>query len=56
VRVGTFVCGVLNSVLFTWVYIHARGSVLIATLFHGAINLSQGLFSAAWTPPASTGR
>jgi uncharacterized protein len=31
------------SVLITWVYLHARGSVLIATLFHGAINLSQGL-------------
>src|SRR3712207_8645737 len=31
------------SVLFTWIYLHTRGSVLIATLFHGAINLSQGL-------------
>jgi membrane protease YdiL (CAAX protease family) len=32
------------SVLFTWIYLHTRGSVLIATLFHGAINLFQGLF------------
>jgi uncharacterized membrane protein len=26
------------------IYLHTKGSVLIATLFHGAINLSQGLF------------
>jgi membrane protease YdiL (CAAX protease family) len=32
------------SILMTWVFLHTRGSVLIATLFHGAINLSQGLF------------
>jgi membrane protease YdiL (CAAX protease family) len=30
------------SVLIGWVYLHTRGSVLIATLTHGAINLSQG--------------
>jgi hypothetical protein len=28
----------------TWVFLHTLGSVLIATLFHGAINLSQGMF------------
>ena len=32
------------SILMTWVFLHTVGSVLIATLFHGAINLSQGLF------------
>jgi membrane protease YdiL (CAAX protease family) len=32
------------SILMTWVFLHTLGSVLIATLFHGAINLSQGLF------------
>jgi uncharacterized protein len=32
------------SILMTWVFLHTRGSVLIATLFHGAINLSQGFF------------
>jgi hypothetical protein len=32
------------SILMTWVFLHTRGSVLIATLFHGAINLSQGMF------------
>jgi uncharacterized protein len=32
------------SILMTWVFLHTRGSVLIATLFHGAINLSQGIF------------
>ena len=35
------------SILMTWVFLHTRGSVLIATLFHGAINLSQGLFLGA---------
>ena len=38
------------SVLFTWVYLHTRGSVLIATLFHGAINLSQGILLAGVEP------
>ena len=32
------------SVIMTWIYLHTRGSVLIATLCHGAINLSQGFF------------
>jgi CAAX protease family protein len=32
------------SVLLTWLYLHTNGSVLLATLCHGAINLSQGLF------------
>ena len=32
------------SILMTWVFLRTLGSVLIATLFHGAINLSQGLF------------
>jgi membrane protease YdiL (CAAX protease family) len=38
------------SVLFTWIYLHTRGSVLIATLFHGAINLSQGLLLGGLDP------
>jgi uncharacterized protein len=38
------------SVLFTWVYLHSRGSVLVATLFHGAINLSQGLILGGLDP------
>jgi membrane protease YdiL (CAAX protease family) len=28
-----------KSVLFTWVFLHTRGSVLLAILFHGATNL-----------------
>jgi membrane protease YdiL (CAAX protease family) len=28
-----------KSVLFTWVFLHTRGSVLLAVLFHGATNL-----------------
>ena len=32
------------SVVFTWVYLRTRGSVLITAPLHGAINLSQGFF------------
>jgi membrane protease YdiL (CAAX protease family) len=35
------------SILITWLFMHTRGSVLLATLFHGAINLSQGVFLGA---------
>ena len=38
------------SVLFTWIYLHTGGSVLLATLFHGAINLSQGLLLGGLDP------
>jgi membrane protease YdiL (CAAX protease family) len=38
------------SVLLSWVYVHTNGSVLIATLFHGAINLSQGFFLGGVDP------
>ena len=38
------------SILLTWVVLHARGSVLIATLFHGAINICQGFFLAGVDP------
>jgi uncharacterized protein len=38
------------SILLTWVFLHTRGSVLIATLFHGAINVSQGFFLAGVDP------
>ena len=32
------------SVVFTWVYLRTRGSVLITAPLHGAINLSRGFF------------
>jgi CAAX protease family protein len=38
------------SILLSWVFLHTRGSVLIATLFHGAINLFQGFFLAGTEP------
>jgi membrane protease YdiL (CAAX protease family) len=38
------------SVLFTWIYLYTRGSVLIATLLHGAINLFQGYFLGGIDP------
>ncbi len=41
---------VAYSILFTWVYIHTRGSVLISTLLHGSINLSQGIFTGGVDP------
>jgi membrane protease YdiL (CAAX protease family) len=38
------------SVVIGWVYVHSRGSVLIASLMHGAINLSQGFFLGGVDP------
>jgi membrane protease YdiL (CAAX protease family) len=38
------------SLLLSWVFLHTRGSVLIATLFHGAINVCQGFFLAGTDP------
>ena len=38
------------SVVIGWVYVHTRGSVLIASLMHGAINLSQGFFLGGVNP------
>ena len=48
---GAFlVMTVSYSVLLGWAFLHTRGSVLIATLFHGAINLSQGFFLGGMDP------
>jgi membrane protease YdiL (CAAX protease family) len=41
---------VAYSVVIGWVYVHTRGSVLIASLMHGAINLSQGFFLGGVNP------
>jgi uncharacterized protein len=38
------------SVVIGWVYVHSRESVLIASLMHGAINLSQGFFLGGVDP------
>jgi CAAX protease family protein len=38
------------SVVIGWVYVHTGGSVLIAILLHGAINLSQGFFLGQVNP------
>jgi uncharacterized protein len=40
------------SILMSWVFLHTKGSVLIATLFHGSINVSQGFFLAGTEPAA----
>lgn len=34
------------SILLTWLFLHTRGSVLLATLFHGSINVFQGFLLA----------
>ena len=38
------------SVVIGWVFVHARGSVLVASLLHGAINLSRGFFLGGVDP------
>ena len=38
------------SVLLCWIFLHTAGSVLIATLVHGAINLFQGVFFGGVAP------
>ena len=34
------------SILLSWLFLHTRGSVLLATLFHGSINIFQGFLLA----------
>lgn len=38
------------SVLLCWIYLHTAGSVLIATMAHGAMNLFQGIFLGGVDP------
>lgn len=38
------------SVLLCWIFVHTAGSVLIATLAHGAMNLFQGIFLGGVDP------
>jgi uncharacterized protein len=38
------------SVLITWIFVHTAGSVLIATLVHGAINFFHGFFLGGVDP------
>jgi membrane protease YdiL (CAAX protease family) len=42
----------IYSVLLCWLFLHAAGSVLLATLAHGAINLFQGVFFGGVDPAA----
>jgi membrane protease YdiL (CAAX protease family) len=43
--VPTLIVFLAQSVLYTWLYQHTRGSVLMATLFHGATNASGFLYA-----------
>ena len=42
----------IYSVLLCWLFLHTSGSVLLATLAHGAINLFQGVFFGGVDPAA----
>jgi hypothetical protein len=35
---------IVLSILYTWIYQHTRGSVLLAVLFHGAFNTFSAMF------------
>ncbi len=39
------------SVIFTWLYNHTRGSVLLAYLMHGAVNTWTRVFPIDYAPP-----
>jgi membrane protease YdiL (CAAX protease family) len=39
-----FVIVMAGDILFTWLFLHTRGSVLIAMLFHSALNAASGVF------------
>lgn len=47
--IGSFVASVVAlSILFTFVYLRTSGSLLIAVLFHDAVNTSADLFAAPY--------
>lgn len=48
--VAFFIMTTAYSLLMTWIFLHTRGSVLIATFFHGAVNVAQGFFLAGTDP------
>ena len=49
---GWFLAGiVLAAIMFTWVYNHTKGSLLIALLFHTATALTSSFLSSAATAP-----
>lgn len=51
VAYSTFV--VAEAILFTWIYQHTRGSLLMATLYHGMSNATGFLYAGidrAWMP------
>jgi CAAX protease family protein len=39
-----------GAVLFTWVFNHARGSILLVTLMHASTNAAGGTFPGAFFP------
>jgi membrane protease YdiL (CAAX protease family) len=48
--IGSFVASVTAlSILFTFVYLKTRGSLLIVVLFHDAVNTSADLLAAPYT-------
>jgi uncharacterized protein len=45
---------VASAFIYTWVYNHTGGSLLVAVLLHGAINAASGLLGPTGCCPAST--
>jgi membrane protease YdiL (CAAX protease family) len=43
-----------GAVFFTWIFLHTRGSVFIAMLYHAAVNTVQVYFMALLAGPAAT--
>ncbi len=61
---GFLVVGIATTVLYTWIFNHTQGSVLIAALAHGCSNAALSLVAAlipagavvsAWARPLTTG-
>ncbi|MCC6189754.1 MAG: CPBP family intramembrane metalloprotease [Anaerolineales bacterium] len=44
-----FAIVIAGDILFTWIFLHTRGSVLIAMLLHSSLNASGALFGGLFT-------
>ncbi len=44
-----FAIVIAGDILFTWIFLHTRGSVLIAMLLHSALNASGAVFGGLFT-------
>jgi hypothetical protein len=44
-----FAIVIAGDILFTWIFLHTRGSVLIAMLLHSSLNASGAVFGGLFT-------